>query len=163
MLAFNRRTRTYVCKDPIDMRQSYDGLFQRAKEVLKKDPFSGHLFVFVNRRRSSCKCLDGVGHYFKTPGTWFIHPDQSPVSSRGGVNPSGVFPVFRGGKSRASFCRQSCGGEKTTPSKELRLTTCLPSFFITSFGNEKFGMGPDAGQCHTVSVSKKAAKNGVGR
>ena len=63
MLAFNRRTRTYVCKDPIDMRQSYDGLFQRAKEVLKKDPFSGHLFVFVNRRRSSCKCLyyDGTG------------------------------------------------------------------------------------------------------
>ena len=30
---------------------------------MKQDPFSGHLFVFVNRRRNSCKCLfyDGTG------------------------------------------------------------------------------------------------------
>ncbi len=45
------------------MRASYDSLFQRAKTVLSKDPFSGHLFLFVNRRRTSCKCLyyDGTG------------------------------------------------------------------------------------------------------
>lgn len=45
------------------MRASYDSLFQRAKTVLLKDPFSGHLFLFVNRRRTSCKCLyyDGTG------------------------------------------------------------------------------------------------------
>lgn len=31
--------------------------------MLEEDPFSGHLFVFVNRARSSCKCLyyDGTG------------------------------------------------------------------------------------------------------
>jgi len=45
------------------MRASYDSLSSRAKEVLKKDPFSGHLFLFVNRCRTSCKCLyyDGTG------------------------------------------------------------------------------------------------------
>ena len=45
------------------MRASYDSLFQRAKTVLAKDPFSGHLFLFVNRVRTSCKCLyyDGTG------------------------------------------------------------------------------------------------------
>ncbi len=45
------------------MRASYDSLFHRAKTVLDKDPFSGHLFLFVNRRRTSCKCLyyDGTG------------------------------------------------------------------------------------------------------
>ncbi len=45
------------------MRASYDSLFGRVKEVLKHDPFSGHLFLFVNGRRSSCKCLyyDGTG------------------------------------------------------------------------------------------------------
>lgn len=45
------------------MRASYDSLFARAKGVLKKDPFSGHMFVFVNRSRTSCKCLyyDGTG------------------------------------------------------------------------------------------------------
>ena len=63
MLAFNRRTRVFVCKEPTDMRSSYDSLFARAKEVLQQDPFSGHLFVFLNRRRTSIKCLyyDGTG------------------------------------------------------------------------------------------------------
>lgn len=63
MIALNRRTRIFVCKEPTDMRQSYDGLFNRAKAVLRKDPFSGHLFLFVNQRRNSCKALfyDGTG------------------------------------------------------------------------------------------------------
>jgi transposase len=45
------------------MRASYDSLFQRVKDLLKEDPFSGHLFVFLNKRRSCCKCLyyDGTG------------------------------------------------------------------------------------------------------
>lgn len=45
------------------MRASYDSLFHRVKMVLSKDPFSGHLFLFVNRRRTTCKCLyyDGTG------------------------------------------------------------------------------------------------------
>ena len=45
------------------MRSSYDSLFLRAKEILKQDPFSGHLFLFMNRHRSSVKCLyyDGTG------------------------------------------------------------------------------------------------------
>jgi len=45
------------------MRGSYDSLFKRAKVVLDKDPFSGHLFLFINRSRTSCKCLyfDGTG------------------------------------------------------------------------------------------------------
>jgi transposase len=63
MIALNRRTRIFVCKEATDMRASYDSLFSRVKEVLKGDPFSGHLFLFVNRSRSSCKCLyyDGTG------------------------------------------------------------------------------------------------------
>jgi transposase len=45
------------------MRASYDTLFAKAKGVLNQDPFSGHLFVFINSRRSSIKCLfyDGTG------------------------------------------------------------------------------------------------------
>jgi transposase len=45
------------------MRSSYDSLFERSKTVLEKDPYSGHLFLFVNRTRTSCKCLywDGTG------------------------------------------------------------------------------------------------------
>lgn len=63
MIALNRRTRIYVCKEWTDMRSSYDSLFARVKEQLKHDPYSGHLFLFVNRTRTSCKVLyyDGTG------------------------------------------------------------------------------------------------------
>ena len=63
MLNFNRRTKVYVSKEPTDMRASYDTLFAKAKGVLNQDPFSGHLFLFINSKRSSIKCLyyDGTG------------------------------------------------------------------------------------------------------
>jgi len=63
MLAFNRRTRIFVCKEATDMRSSYDSLFSRVKTELREDPFSGHLFLFVNSRRTTCKCFyyDGTG------------------------------------------------------------------------------------------------------
>lgn len=52
-----------MCREPTDMRSSYDSLCARTTGVLQKDPFSGHLFLFVNRGRTSCKALyyDGTG------------------------------------------------------------------------------------------------------
>ena len=63
MLSFNRRTKVFVSKEPTDMRSSYDTLFSKTKSVLAQDPWSGHLFVFMNSRRTSIKCLyyDGTG------------------------------------------------------------------------------------------------------
>lgn len=63
MIGINRRTNIYLAKGPTDMRASYDTLFLRVKDTLKQDPFSGHLFVFLNKKRTSCKCLyyDGTG------------------------------------------------------------------------------------------------------
>ncbi|MBK7842954.1 MAG: IS66 family insertion sequence element accessory protein TnpB [Bdellovibrionales bacterium] len=57
MINFNRRTKVLVCKEPTDMRASYDTLFSKAKGVLNKAPLSGHLFVFINSRKTSIKCL----------------------------------------------------------------------------------------------------------
>lgn len=63
MIALNRRTKVFVCKEPTRLNLSYDGLFQKVRNILRRDPFSGHLFLFVNRRRNSCKalCYDGTG------------------------------------------------------------------------------------------------------
>lgn len=63
MIGTNRRTHYYVCKKPTDMRASYDSLFDKVKGVLKKNPFSGHVFVFINKNRTSIKALyyDGTG------------------------------------------------------------------------------------------------------
>ena len=63
MIAMNRRTKIFISKDPADMRASYDSLFSKVKDILEEDPMSGHLFVFINARRTCCKCLyyDGTG------------------------------------------------------------------------------------------------------
>lgn len=63
MISFTRRTKVFVSKEPTDMRASYDTLFSKAKGVLSQDPFSGHLFVFINAKRNCIKCLyyDGTG------------------------------------------------------------------------------------------------------
>lgn len=63
MLSFNRRTKVYVSREFTDMRSSYDTLFEKTKDILNQDPYSGHLFLFINKHRNSIKCLfyDGTG------------------------------------------------------------------------------------------------------
>jgi len=63
VIAVNRRTKVFVCKEFVDMRASYDSLFSKVKTILKEDPFSGHIFLFINKKRNSIKCLsyDGTG------------------------------------------------------------------------------------------------------
>lgn len=63
MIIQNLRTKIFICKTPVDMRASYDSLFDKVKSMLDEDPFSGHLFVFINQKRTHCKALyfDGTG------------------------------------------------------------------------------------------------------
>ena len=63
MIAMNRRTKIFISKRPTDMRASYDSLYSQVQHVIEEDPLSGHLFVFINKRRTSIKCLyyDGTG------------------------------------------------------------------------------------------------------
>ena len=50
-------TRVYLCTQPTDMRKSFDGLIAATKMLIKQDPLSGHLFMFVNRKADYAKCL----------------------------------------------------------------------------------------------------------
>jgi transposase len=63
MLTLPLGTRVLVCREPVDMRRSFDGLESMVRERLKEDPLSGALFVFWNRRRDRLKILsfDGTG------------------------------------------------------------------------------------------------------
>ena len=47
----------YLCRQFVDMRKSINGLSVLVEAVLAKDPFSGHLFVFCNKRRDKLKML----------------------------------------------------------------------------------------------------------
>lgn len=56
--------RIFVCLVPADMRRSFDGLARMTHEVVARDPLSGHLFVFRNKRGDRVKVLqwDGDGY-----------------------------------------------------------------------------------------------------
>jgi transposase len=50
--------RIFVCTEPVDLRQGFDRLAQRAREVVGQDPQQGGaLFVFANKRASRIKVL----------------------------------------------------------------------------------------------------------
>jgi transposase len=49
--------RIYFATELVDMRNGIDGLQAVVEQVLKQDPFKGHLFVFVGKRRDKVKVL----------------------------------------------------------------------------------------------------------
>ena len=57
MLSLPSSTRVFVCLTATDMRSSFDKLSALTQQVLKQDPLSGHLFVFLNRVRTHLKVL----------------------------------------------------------------------------------------------------------
>jgi transposase len=61
--------RVFCCTRPTDMRKSFDGLLGMVHEYLGQDPLSGHLFLFLNRRRDRVKILfwepDGLVIWYK--------------------------------------------------------------------------------------------------
>lgn len=63
ILGTSRAVRVFAYPEPIDLRKGYDGLFGLVKSGLGRDPLSGDLFLFVNKRRCVCKVLvwDGTG------------------------------------------------------------------------------------------------------
>jgi len=50
MLTLPPAVRLFVCTQPTDMRRGFDRLALMVEEVLQKDSFSGHLFVFRSKR-----------------------------------------------------------------------------------------------------------------
>ena len=57
MFFSGREVRVFVYREATDMRCSFSGLSVLVESVLKEDPLSGHLFVFVNRRHDYVKVL----------------------------------------------------------------------------------------------------------
>jgi transposase len=65
MIQVTPQMRILVAVDPVDFRKGMDGLAGLCRTVLQTDPFSGCLFLFRNRRRTSLKVLmyDGQGYW----------------------------------------------------------------------------------------------------
>lgn len=57
MLLLPRAVHVYVATEPVNLRKSFDGLTNEVREVLGRDPLSGHVFIFLNRRKNMVKLL----------------------------------------------------------------------------------------------------------
>jgi transposase len=57
LILLPRAVRVYMALAPTNLRKSFDGLSNDVRTVLALDPLSGHLFVFLNRRKNQVKLL----------------------------------------------------------------------------------------------------------
>ncbi len=65
MIQVTPQMRVLVSVEPADFRKGIDGLARVCREVLRKDPFSGSVFVFRNKSAKAIKILiyDGQGFW----------------------------------------------------------------------------------------------------
>jgi transposase len=63
MFGLGPATRIYLAAGATDMRKGFEGLYGLARDRLRCEPLSGHLFVFANAQRNRLKVLywDGSG------------------------------------------------------------------------------------------------------
>src|SRR6478672_6410691 len=61
--------RVFLCTRPTDLRKGFDGLSGLVQDGFGQDPLSGHLFLFLNRRRDRIKILyfdrDGLAIWYQ--------------------------------------------------------------------------------------------------
>lgn len=57
MIVMPRAVRVYVARQPVNLRKSFDGLTSEIRHALGHDPLSGHVFVFLNRRKTQVKLI----------------------------------------------------------------------------------------------------------
>jgi transposase len=78
MIMLPAAVRIFLCSRPTDMRKSFDGLTGLVQECFGQDPLTGHLFLFVNRRRDRIKILyfdrDGLALWYKKFESDYPHP-----------------------------------------------------------------------------------------
>ena len=85
MIAFGPSQHYYLYRQATDMRKSFDGLCGLVHSGLGRDPLSGDVFIFINRRRTHIKLLvwdrSGFVLYYKRleAGT-FERPEAERLS-----------------------------------------------------------------------------------
>lgn len=101
MISIASSTRIFVATSPTDMRKGFDGLQGLVSSVLGKDPLSGHLFLFVNRRRDKLKVLywdgDGLAIWYRRleQGT-FQMPTITGDKTAAEINREDLIMLIRG-------------------------------------------------------------------
>jgi transposase len=88
MIQITPHMRILLAAEPVDFRKGIDGLAGICRKVLRSDPFSGYLFVFINRRRTAIKilCYDSQGFWIcqkrLSKGRFNWWPEKNSSSGR---------------------------------------------------------------------------------
>lgn len=116
-------TKIWLSAGVTDMRKGFDGLAAQAEQVLRQDPFCGHLFVFRGRRGDLVKVIwwDGQGACLfskRLERGRFVWP--SPVDGRVSVTPAQLAMLRNRPVEAAGQC---CTGLQFQGSSSLRRFT----------------------------------------
>lgn len=68
MLIISPRHRVYLAVSAIDFRAGMETLRALCYQTAMSDPFSGHFFIFTNKRRTAVKIL-----FYDSQGFWLCH------------------------------------------------------------------------------------------
>lgn len=118
MLQIPPQVKIFVALQPTDMRRGFPGLTGQVIQTLKKDPLSGHLFLFRNRRRDRLKILywdgDGYAIYYKqlSRGTFELPEPQDKSAASIQIRASELSMLLdgielKGRKRRTRYQRQA--------------------------------------------------------
>lgn len=96
----------FLCKDPINMRKSFEGLSGIVEQLFPGELLSGSLFVFLNRQRNCLKALfwdrDGFAIWYKRleRGSFVRNTQNNSLDRREflmlleGIEPKKIRPKF---------------------------------------------------------------------
>jgi transposase len=68
MISVPSSVRIFMARDPVDFRKAFDGLCAIIQSEFGDDPFSGHIFLFFNKRRDRVKLL-----FWDRNGFWLLY------------------------------------------------------------------------------------------
>jgi transposase len=79
--------RVFLCTRPTDLRKGFDGLSGLVQECFSQDLLTGHLFLFLNRRKDRIKILyfdrDGLVIWYKRLEVGsFQNPKSTPDAAQ---------------------------------------------------------------------------------
>ena len=81
MLSLPPSVRLFVATQPVDGRKGPDSLMALVRDVLRQDPFSGHLFIFFSKRCDRVRVVywdrDGIAMWTKRVEKGRFHPTFS--------------------------------------------------------------------------------------
>jgi transposase len=83
MIQVTPQMQILLAVNPVDFRKGIDGLAGVCRQALRSDPFSGHVFIFRNKKASAIKVLmyDGQGFWLcqkrLSKGRFSWWPDNS--------------------------------------------------------------------------------------